>query len=356
MLTLLFVLIAIAIVLETISYRRDPDLVGLEFAISTLCTEPGAPFHVQAIVENNSRIPLSYLAVIETYPPTAAIPENMVFRVRPDDVYVKKICRVKGRQRKKLTLETAVTKRGVHLFNGDSIEFGDFLGFREFTKKIYYKREIVVYPERLDSPDLSDALGRFYGDIAARRFLIRDPILTVGCREYTGREPMKEIHWLQSARRNELMVREFDYTRQLSACVILAVDEINQKDEDCLDECCSAARSVCESFVASGVSVSFFTNSILMRISEKGLWKCEASPGSTSTLLEGLGRVTSSSRGGLYALLEYALLNSDYDAAFVIILPAGDARGDEAINFIRKKSGREALLVMGQEAGVSHDD
>ena len=345
MLTLLIVLIAIGIVLETISFRRDPDLVELEFAISTLCTEPGAPFYVQAIVENSSRIPLSYLAVIELYPTTAAIPDDMVYRARLDDVFVKKICRIKGRQRKRLTLETAITKRGVHLFNGDSVEFGDFLGFREFSKRVFFKREVVVYPERLESPDLSDALGRFYGDIAARRFLIRDPVLTIGCREYTGREPMKEIHWLQSARRNELMVREFDYTRQLSACVILGVDGIDPKDEDALDNCCSAARSVCESFVDAGVSVSFFTNSLLTRINEKGLWKCEASPGHMGTLLESLGRVTSSSRGGLFALLEYALLNSDYDAAFVIVLPAGDLRGDEAISFIRKKSGREALLV-----------
>ena len=353
MLTLLFVLLALAIILEVISFKRDPDMIELDFSVSTLCTEPGEPFHTLAIVENGSRIPLSYLAVVESYPSGANIPEDMIFRRRQDEILVKKICRVKARQRKRLILETSVSKRGVHIINGDAIEFGDFLGFQEYSKKIYFsRREVVVYPERLSAPDLSDALGRFYGDIAARRFLIRDPILTVGCREYTGREPMKEIHWLQSARRSELMVREFDYTRQLSASVILGVDEIEVKDEEGLDLCCSAVRSVCEKLADAGVSVSFFTNSRLMRIHGKEFWKCDVSAGHTGTLLEGLGRVTCYSKGTLNALLEFAMLNSDYDAAFVVVLPANDSRGAEAVNILRSKSGRETLLIQMGEVRV----
>ena len=352
MLTLLFVLIAVGIILETISFRRDPDMVGLEFAISTLSTEPGAPFHVQAIVENNSRLPLSYLAVIEIFPVSTTLPKNMIFKQRPEETHIRKICRVKGRQRKKLTLEASLRKRGVHQFTGDSLEFGDFLGFREISKKVYYRREIVVYPERLYSPDLSEALGRFFGDMAAKRFLIRDPILTVGCREYTGREPMKEIHWLQSAHRNELMVREFDYTRQLSASVIMGVDRIDPADEDGLDLCCSAARSVCESLTDNGVSVNFFTNSHLKRINERELWRCEVSSRHKNSLLEGLGRVSGYAKGSLDALFEFALKNSEYDAAFIIILPASDDRGDETADVLRKKSGRETLLIHMGRLGV----
>jgi len=345
MLTLLIVFLALGIILEVISLRRDPGQVLFDFSVSALRTEPGAPFHVQAAITNNSRIPLSYLAVLETYPISAVVPENMVLRTRQEEVVIKKYCRVKGRDRKKLTLETSLAKRGVHTLSGDSVEFGDFLGFHEFSNKVFLRREIVVYPERLKSQDLSDALGRFYGDMAAKRFLIRDPILTIGCREYTGREPMKEIHWLQSAHRNELMVREFDYTRQLSACVILSVDEIDQNDEDGLDSCCSAARTICESLTESGVSVNFYTNSLLKRIQSNALWKCEVSSGHTDELLEGLGRVSCYSRGTLTGLLEYAHRNSDSDAAFIVILPSGDNRGDEAQSYIRNKTGRETLLI-----------
>ena len=351
MLTLLIVFIALGIIMEVVSLRRDPDLVELEFDISTLRAEPGETFQIITSVSNNSRVPLSYLSVLETYPLTAVIPDNIIFKIRQDDVHIRKFCRVKGRDRKKLTFSTSILKRGVHVFTGDSVEFGDFLGFREYTKRVYLRRELVVYPERLVSQDLSDALGRFFGELAARRFLIRDPILTIGCREYTGREPMKEIHWLQSAHRNELMVREFDYNRQLTACVILGVDKIDADDEDGLDDCCSAARTICETLIESGVSVNFYTNSLLKRIHENALWKCEASAGHTSRLLESLGRVTCYSRGSLPGLLEYADKDSDFDAAFIVILPSSDERGADAIELLKRQTGREAMLInMGQSA------
>ena len=141
------------------------------------------------------------------------------------------------------------------------------------------------------------------------------------------------------------MVREFDYTRQLSACVVFGVDKIDSKDEEGLDKCCAAVRSVCETLAENGVSASFFTNALLKRINAREFWKCEVSPGHKDTLLEGLGRITAHPRGSLNALLEYALINSDYDAAFIVVMPASDTRGDEAVDFLRNKSGRETLLI-----------
>lgn len=345
MLALLFIIIALGIISEIVSLKRDPDMVELDYTISARCTEPGIPFSVRIAVTNKSRIPISYLAVREVCSPAATLSEAIAFRERQDGLHTKKVCRVKGRQRKILTSETSVSERGVHLFCVESYEFGDFLGFNELQKKVSYRREVVVYPKRLDNADLTDALGRFYGDLAAKRFLIRDPILTIGCREYTGREPMKEIHWLQSAHRGELMVREFDYNRQLSACVILGVDAVSPADTEGLDECCSTARTICELLAETGASVNFFTNSLLIRRSGREVWKCDVSSGSTGELLEGLGRVSYNACCSLESLLEYALRKNEYDAVFIVILPAGDNRGEEAIARLRNRTGQEALLV-----------
>ncbi|MCL1848656.1 MAG: DUF58 domain-containing protein [Clostridiales bacterium] len=349
MLALVLVVIVLGVILETISLHRDPAKVGLEYDISTRNTEPGEAFEVQATITNQSRIPISYLAVNEIYPQVAMLPEDMKFQARYDGTYIKKICRVSGRKRKKLILETRITKRGVYLFKGESIEFGDFLGFREILRRVSLLQEIVVYPGRLACSQLTDALGGFCGDIAARRFLIRDPILTIGSREYTGREPMKDIHWMQSAHRGELMVREYDYTRQLSACVILNADGITVSREDQLDSCCAAARTICETLVGTGVSVFFYTNARLRRTSNEEIWKCEVSAGRTGDLLEGLGRMMCSSRRPLRHVLEYAHRESDFDAAFIVILPATESNDMEAVQRLKRDSGREVLLIHMEE-------
>ena len=345
MLPILVVIIVLGVILETLSLRRDPDMIELDYAMSARVTEPGAPLKVQAVISNKSRIPVSYLAVREIFPLAAEIPEDMLFQMKNDGLYIENVCRIRGRQRKRLILDTSIKKRGVHSFKGDSIAMGDFLGFREISKRVSTRHEIVVYPEKLEYPHLADALASFFGDIAARRYLIRDPIITAGCREYTGREPMKDIHWLQSARRGELMVREFEHNRQLSVNVILSVNEIDPSDSEGLDECCTVARSICESLLSRGAPVVFFTNALLQKREDRAIWKCDVFPEHTGGLLEGLGRVSFRSCCSLDKLLEYAFRESSSDAAFIVIVPADEKHGEESVNRLRGITNQEVLLV-----------
>jgi len=345
LITLLIILIIIGIILETISLKRDPDEVEVYGLLSTRVSEPGDTFDLQTTVTNKSLIPISYLAVREVLPAASVLPDGIVYRSKLSGSYTKKICRLRGRQRKTLIMETSINKRGVHIFSGDYVDFGDFLGFREISRDVTYEQEIVVYPEKLVSQRLANTLAKFTGDVNAKRHLIRDPIITVGCREYTGREPMKEIHWTKSAQRNELVVREFDYNRQISVSVILNVEGINLHDEEGLDECCAIARTVCESLVGTGATIRFFTNSLLKRKSNRTVWQCRVSSGHTGELLEGLGRVTAYFNNPLDKLLDFSLRESDFDSAFIVIMHPDDIRGNDAIHRLRSNTGGEALLV-----------
>jgi len=210
-------------------------------------------------------------------------------------------------------------------------------------------REILVYPRRINSPDITDALGSYLGDISAARFLIRDPIITMGIREYTGREPMREIHWMQSAKRGSLMIREFDYTRELSAAVIFPVDDIEAGETELLDLSCSYVRAVCETLVSQGVNVSFYTNGYLPAKMDKGVWNTEASAGRMRGLLEGLGRLTCFSKCKSAALITHAALKSGTDNAFIIVLPKNDTENGAALEKeiagLRSYTGQEVLTL-----------
>jgi len=347
---ILFILIALGIILEVISLKRNPDEVEADCILSTRLTEPGVPFTMQTIVTNKNIIPVSFVAVREILPAASELPESIVYKTKQSGSYTRKICRLRGYQRKKLIMETSIDKRGVHYFAGEYLDFGDFLGFREITKVTSYQQDVVVYPKKIDNQELTIALAKFTGDIVAKRHLIRDPILTVGCREYTGREPMKEIHWLKSAGRGELVVREFDYNRQISVSVILNVEGHNFNDKEGLDECCGIARTVCETLVEKGAVIKFFTNSVLTGKGNRSAWKCIASSGNTGELLEALGRVTAYFYNSMEKLLDYTVRESDFDSAFILIMPAEDMRGKAAIHRLRSSNSGEALLLQGTRA------
>lgn len=344
MLPFLVILIVLGAVIELLSLRRDPSLLEMDYSILTDAAEPSKPFAVQSILTNKSRIPISFLTVRELFPEHTVVPDGVTTRIARNGLLVKNIHRMKSLQRKKLVLDVSISKRGVHIFTAETIEFGDFLGFRVIIKSIAQQREIVIYPEALDDPVLSETLSSFCGDIAARRFLIRDPILTAGAREYTGREPMKEIHWLQSARRGDLMVREFEYSRQPAACVILNVEGVGPEEFD-MDRLCSVTRSVCQTLVNTGASVHFYTNARLKRKGRCDVWKCEASPLYMGTLLEGLGRATSSAAVTADRLMQQALRESDPDAAFIVVTSVNDTAGGQLAERLRQTTGREFLLI-----------
>ncbi|MDR2572694.1 MAG: DUF58 domain-containing protein [Oscillospiraceae bacterium] len=347
MITLIISLIALGLILEIISLRRDPSKLKYNIDLSTACTEPGVPFTVHSIISNTSRIPVSYLEITEIYPSLSQIPENVeVEKGKRAELLIKKTCRIRAFKRKKIALDVLINKRGIFTFIGDSFKLGDFLGFRVQYLTLMHSRELVVYPEKRDYPEITEALGRFFGEVSAKRYLIRDPILTVGIREYTGREPKKEIHWLQSARRAELMVRELDHNRQLSACVIMATEEINFTEEEKLDEICAVARNVCETLIKTGVAVIFYTNAMVMRSVRKNTcWRCEVSTGRTGELLEGLGRTVGYAVASLESLLNYACRENNQDTAFIVILPEDGTRGEEAVQRLRHKTGRDALII-----------
>jgi len=345
MIALLIVVVVLGIVLEVISLRRDTSEIVADCALDTAVAEPGELFKIVTTVTNNSVLPVSYLAVREVYSTDVVLPENMPSTVELEGKCIKRVYRLKGRQRKKQSLEVSLNKRGVHIFKGHSIEFGDFLGFKEFTTYLHYRRELVVFPKKHESPELTDALGKFLGDVTAKRYLIRDPILTIGTREYTGREPMKEIHWTASAHRGELMVREFDFNRQLSVNVLLSVDGIEPWYEPGLDECCAMARSVCEELSQAGAVINFFSNSSLYGTSFTKPWRCEVSAVNNRNFLEGLGRTSSYDSGSLGQLVAFSLLESKFDDAFILILPDHDKRAESAASLLRSESNQEVLVL-----------
>ena len=105
-----------------------------------------------------------------------------------------------------------------------------------------------------------EVLGDFLGDYTVRRFILEDPVLTMGFREYTGREPMKMISWKQSAQRQRLMVKEYDHTIEPVLSILVNTETTCEDCGELLEKAYSLARSVCSNLEAKGISYDFYTN------------------------------------------------------------------------------------------------
>ncbi len=246
-------------------------------SLDVALAEPGQTITQTAFIYNHSRLPVLYAGLMADYP------ENVDFE--ESDAWKKKYLRRTGlqkstayslylypRTRNKLQVHISCRERGVYHFGNHYLEAGDLLGLRSNTRKGVCEQRLVVMPRRCASPLVMDSLGGLIGDVSVRRFLFEDPVLTIGCREYTGREPMKSISWLHTARSGKMLVKQFDHTADYHVTVVLNIDGATK---DQTEDCYRIARTALEMLEQKKVAYEFITNADLFTPAGLLSWMAE---------------------------------------------------------------------------------
>ena len=325
--TVFFVLAAalLAVLLQWLSTRRGLGDVGGDCRFSTRLAEAGEPFSLVVTLTNRGRGLLPFLRFQLQVPPGVAVEQARgASPLLRGGAAVSATTWLGPRQRFEKRIPASAGARGRYLLQGLKVSGGDFLGLSEYTESFGWGDELVVPPREAPQAEVDAFFGGFLGDVSVSRFLFEDPVLTLGYREYTGREPMKMISWVQSARSGSLMVMKFDYTLEPSVCVMLNVDDPGAAP-DALEQCFSLTRSVCRKLEDQGVKYGFRTN---VRISggmdawytiSEGLGQRHF-----QGILEGLGRATYASAFPCRRLVEQAAGSHDTGSGIIFITPGGD--------------------------------
>ena len=345
MLVFLIVILLLAALLEYLSLRGGLSCVDADFVLAKKRTEPDEAVELTVRIGNTGRLPISYGAYSLAFPLSASLPDGVDRRNERDHIAVRDVFRLWGRRSVARSLRFSLAKRGVYTVAGKELARGDFLGVQLMTDRFDTRRTILVYPRRLESSALNQALGSYSGLLSAERWLIRDPVLTLSVREYTGREPMREISWSQTARRGALTVREFDCTRSLDCRVLLSVHGLTGADDELLDRCCGAVRTICETLLEAGVEAQLHTNASLSGYARRPYSSVTAAQGQEDDLLEVLARVDPAACSGACELAEACLDSLTGAAACVLVVPHDDAEARAALALLNERSGMGALLV-----------
>ena len=104
------------------------------------------------------------------------------------------------------------------------------------------------------------------GDISVRRFIMEDPSLVLGYREYTGAEPLKSISWIQTAKTGRLMVKKHDFTVDNDVAVFV---DIEHTDKGTAERCLSLVRTACDMLEEAHIPYAMHSNGDLFK-TEKG--------------------------------------------------------------------------------------
>jgi len=315
--------IILALLLEWQSLQQPYDRLQYECLPDRQLVEPDEAFQLITHLDNLGYMPVAFIKMQEN------LPQEIILEDKSQNVelangflYLTSTHFLWPRKRLTRKVTASLPKRGRYLFNGATLFLGDLLGFRETGQSYQQIQEIVVFPKPLPAPELSQALGKYLGDLSINRFILEDPMLTVGFQEYTGHEPQKSISWPQSLRAGKLMVKKYDHTLDLSVKIVLntAYPVNRHKNFSHIETCFSLARSICEELEKKGIQYGLLTNAK----TAGGLYSGSAADEGLGNqhlhlLLETLGRATYDSTCSYAELLAKAQKQSLPCQATIII-------------------------------------
>lgn len=320
-------------------------LRSLDIRTSCDCplAEPDQPVTWSATVNNYSRLPIPFVRLVQDFPKAA--------RSLGDKAWWNAYCRnnfmswyaeyrmtLRGRRSVTRNVTVSFAQRGVYKIGTYQLSAGDLLGFRE-AKCHGGGQKVVVMPHRSRQQTAIDAVGGFLGDVSVRRFILEDPILTTGFRDYTGREPMRAISWTRTAQAGSLQVKQYDYTAERHVVVLLNTEGA---DEQQLEECLRLTRSVCEKLEQRKIPYGFRTNANLpgpvgkIHSMVEGLGERHL-----NTILYGLGCADGTCFYSFRYLTRQTLKKRKSSEAYIVITP--DDKG----------SVRSCIQELGNAAGAS---
>ena len=325
-------LVLAALVLGILEYYWANYSLGALHCETTsdhILAEPGEVVTWSATVENRSRIPIPFVRLTSTFPVDAQLHSEkrreVSSAIRFSSYPVEERMTLAPRRSATRKVTLSFPRRGQYTYGNYQFSSGDLLGFKETCQR-GTPQDIVIMPEHSKQQISIDALGGFLGDISVRRFILEDPILTLGFRDYTGREPMKSISWTRSATAGTLQVKQFDHTAERHVVVLLNTEGASSEE---FEECLRLTRTVCEKLEQKKIPYGFRTNGNLSGPVGKIFHMAEGlGSRHLRTILYGLGRADKTCFYSFHYLAERTIKHRSSNESYIIITPPleGSAR------------------------------
>lgn len=333
------------VLLEVLSLRLPERAVHTRMESDMNLCAPEEEITLRYSVTNSSFLPLLYVGIsiyfdegISVCPPEGN-KERWVLHNNFSGIHVEHRMHLMPHRRCTGQVRLRIRRRGMYTLGQHYIEVGDYLSIRASVRTAEGKSRIICTAQNWeDEPDLRP-LGGLLGEISVLRFIHEDPCLLMGYRDYTGREPMKQISWYQTAKTGRLTVKEQDHTTQANVVVLLNMEG---GDRAALERCLSLTRSVCEELETKSIPYIFRSNGDLWEVAE-GVGRAHLFP-----ILRSLGLSRLSCYTPFADLADRCIREGRADRTYIVI---ADRTPAAALQKLQAHSEHRVITFSGKAGG-----
>ncbi len=161
------------------------------------------------------------------------------------------------------------TKRGCYRLNSAALTCGDLFGFQDVSKVYELDAELLVYPKLVSIDEIPFLSRSWMGDVIVKRWIVDDPFMYSGVREYLPGDPLNSINWKATARTGSLQVHKRDHTADPRIMIYLNMDVSEDMwgpitRPDLIERGISYAASIANHAISQGIDTGFGSNGYLI--------------------------------------------------------------------------------------------
>ncbi len=276
------------------------------------------------------------------------------------------------RQQRTYAAYTMLLRRGAFQLGPTALVSGDPFGLFHHTQVISNDQELLVLPYVVELRQFPSPTGQFPGGKAILRKATEVTPQAAGVREYFPGDALRSIHWATSARKDRLMVKEYEQDPQADVWIFLdahqqvqaahedvpVVERIDQfwrlwKDEslkvqlpaDTFEYGVSAAGSLASYYSKRGRSVGFLCASEVLTVIPP-----ERGERQLNKILENLAFLKGTGSLPLIGLVESEASQLPRASTVVLISPSTDPSVALAVDSLLMRSMKPILVHVDAES------
>lgn len=189
----------VSVVARSIRLTRVPDFWRASV---------GDIFKEQYEILNTSRLRGGWVELVNEMPLPSVSGSRLLTRLQP-------------REKQAYVARTWLTRRGGFPVGPTTLTISDPLGLFRMKRTFRAERSLVVLPMVFPIQGFPTLAGYLPGGQVIQRKTQDVTPHAAGVRQYVPGDPMKRIHWATSARRGQLMVKEFEQDPQAEVWIFL---------------------------------------------------------------------------------------------------------------------------------------
>lgn len=237
--------------------------------------------------------------------------------------------------------------RGEHIFYHTTIKIGDPFGLMEKEWESFNEEKIIVFPEYEEIIYKPFTNHYEQGMSVSKNIVQRDTTMAVGIREYRPGDRFSWINWKASARRNDIMIKEFEQRQTDDIFVVL-----DCKENAAFETMVSFTATLIRAIVKKGAQVGFLSSE-----KEKKIFPIRGGEAQQRLLFHHLAKLKNNSRVSLPQLLKSQFSTLQQNTTIILVTANLSKELIKIVNlFASRKYNLNIFLVKDGNKGLTNEE